>query len=200
MTLLRLAFLALVAAALGGCLSPLKRETPHYHVLEAPGAPAKAKVAREGTLLVAPTTAASFYDAAQIAYSRAPGSRAYYQLNRWTEQPSRRIHDLLLRRLEASGVFESVASATSGVRGDLTLNTHLEELYHDAATPPGVVHVALTATLLDPARRAIVARRTFTRTAQAASYDATGAVQAFNGAVAGVLDEVVAWLEASAPR
>ena len=45
-----------------------------------------------GTLLVAPTTAASFYDAAQIAYSRAHGSRAYYQLNRWTEQPSRRIH------------------------------------------------------------------------------------------------------------
>jgi ABC-type uncharacterized transport system auxiliary subunit len=58
----------------------------------------------------------------------------------------------------------------------------------------------LTATLLDPARRAIVARRTFTRSAEAASYDAAGAVQAFNRAVAGVLDEVVGWLDASAPR
>lgn len=196
----RLALAVVAAAVLGGCFSPSMRETPQYYVLEAPGEPARAAATREATLLVAPTGAAGFYDVPQIAYSRAPGSRAYYQLNRWTEAPSRRIQALLLERLHASGAFRHVTRSTSGVRGELLLDTRLEELYHDAAKAPGAVQVRLTATLTDPATRTLVGRRSFTRSAPAQSYDAQGAVQAFNAALAGLLDEVVRWVDATAPR
>jgi cholesterol transport system auxiliary component len=88
----------------------------------------------------------------------------------------------------------------SPVRGELLLSTHLADLYHDAASQPGVVRITLTAELTDPLKRVIVARKTFNASAPAASFDAPGAVQGFNQALATLLDEVSAWVDAEAPR
>jgi ABC-type uncharacterized transport system auxiliary subunit len=130
-------------------------------------------------------------------YSRAPGTRAYYQFNNWTERPSQKIGALLLSRLERSGSFHTVAVATSGVRGALLLSTHIEEIYHDATERPGSARVILTTELNDPARGTLVARRTFSRWVPAASYDAAGAVQEFNEAVGAIPDDVVGWVNAT---
>lgn len=193
----------IVAAAcvLAGCVSSGPREAQRYYVLEDAGASsAKAEAARSATLLLAPPAVSSFYDTQGIAYSRAPGTRAYYQYHSWTEPPGHRIGELLAARLERSGAFRTVASVTSTVRGDLVLSIYLAELYHDVASAPGSARVSLTAELTDPARRALVARRSFSASAPAATYDAPGAVQAFNRALAALLDEVTAWVDASVPR
>jgi ABC-type uncharacterized transport system auxiliary subunit len=42
----------------------------------------------------------------------------------------------------------------------------------------------------------VLARRSFSRSAPAASYDAPGAVQGFRQALGALLDEVVAWVDA----
>jgi cholesterol transport system auxiliary component len=190
-----------IAALLAGCLSSGERTFQRYYVLEASGVPAgRAKSARASTLLVTPTTAASFYETQDIVYSRAAGMRSYYQFHSWTERPSRTIGELLVANLERSGSFQAISRATSGVQGGLVLDTHLSEFYHDAATNPGEVRVALTAELIDPARRVLIARRTFVRSAPALSYDAPGAVQAFSQVVAAVLDDVSAWVDGAAPR
>jgi cholesterol transport system auxiliary component len=188
-------------ALIAGCLSAGERTHQRYYVLEDAGpVMARANATRAGTLLVAPTTVAAFYDTQDMAYSRATGTRAYYQYHAWTERPGRTIGGLLTARLERGGAFQAVARTTGGVRGGLLLNTHLVEFYHDAATAPGSARIMLTAELVDPARRVLVARRTFTREAPAATYDAAGAVQAFNQALGAMLDEVSAWVDASAPR
>lgn len=193
--------LVALACALTGCVSSGPREVQRYYVLEdSKASTAKAEPARASTLLLAPTTASSFYDTQGIAYSRAPGMRAYYQYHSWTEQPGRRIGELLAARLERSGAFRAVASVTSAVRGELVLSTRLAELYHDAASAPGSARVSLTAELTDPARRVLVARHSFSASAPAASYDAPGAVQAFNQALAALLDEVAAWIDDAVPR
>jgi cholesterol transport system auxiliary component len=193
--------IASATAALAGCLSFGQQETQRYYVLEP--APAKAKAVsppRPSTLLITPTTASGFYETPEIVYSRAPGERAYYQLSTWTERPGRRITELLAMRLERDGLFKTVATAASGVQGDVVLNTHLAEFFHDSATPPGTVKVTIAAALIDPARRTVLARRTFDQSAAAATYDATGAVQAFNQAIAAILDDISEWIDASAPR
>jgi cholesterol transport system auxiliary component len=194
--------LALAALALGlaGCLSAGTREAPRFYVLEVPQSRAyETKETRRTTLVVQPTSASSFYDSTDIVYSRAPGTRAYYQYASWTEPPNRRIGALLLERLAASGAFERVAPA-GDASGALLLRTHLEELYHDAASPPGNARVVLRAELIDPARRTVVAQRTFTRVVPAATYDAPGAVQAMRTAVGAILDDVAAWVDATAAR
>jgi cholesterol transport system auxiliary component len=194
---LRAATIALVA----GCTSLGSEEPQRYYVLEAPSAKGSAAGSPRGSaLLVSPTTAPSFYETQEIVYSRAPGERGYYQFHAWTERPGRRMTELLVRRLERAGLFKTVATAMGGVQGNLVLNTHLAEFYHDAATTPGGVRVTITAELMDPARRVLLARRTFERSAAAATYDAPGAVRAFGIAVAAILDDIAAWVEASAPR
>ncbi len=134
---------------------------------------------------MAPTTAASFYDTQDIAFSRAPGTRAYYQFNRWTERPQHGIHAQLAARFGGAGA-----------KGAIRLDTHLEEIYHDAAQEPGTARITVAAELVDPATRAVLARRTFTRSAPAASYDAPGAVRGFNQALAALIGDIEGWVEA----
>ena len=194
----------LLAAALGlvlaGCAG-LKAPTAHrYFVLEA--APSRMAAARglrrDATLLVAPTTAASFYDSRQIVYSRRPHERAYYQLSSWTEPPSRSLASLLAARVAHGRAFRGVAETTSGVRGQLLLRTHLAEIYHDAAAPPGSASVTLIAELSDPEGRTLIARRSFSASAPVLSYDAAGAVQAFGRVLGPLLDEIAAWVAEAA--
>lgn len=199
----------LSAVVLAGCFPSGTREAQSFYVLE-PKAPAPAAIerksagkenpARAGTLVVEPMTVARFYDTQSIVYSRAPGTRGYYQFASFTEPPALTLGASLEQRLEASGAFEHVVFDRRAGRDALRLRTHLQELYHDAATSPGVVRVTLVAELVDPASRALLGRRAFTQTAAAASYDAQGAVRAFNAAIGALLDEVTAWVDSTAPR
>lgn len=200
-TALKIITACLLAGLLAGCLSSGSQEFQRYYVLEDLDAqPASSKKTRASTLLVAPTTASGFYETQDIVFSRAQGARAYYQYHSWTERPARRISDLLAARLARSRSFETVAFAASGISGGLILNTHLIEIYHDAATMPGNARVALTAELTDPVQRRLVARRTFSQTTPAQTYDAPGAVRALNAAVTAMFDDVAAWVDAAAPR
>ena len=178
--------IVLLATCLAACSAPGPREADRYFVLEAAGVAGAA--ARSGaSVYVAPTSASGFYDTQDIAYSRAPGERAYYQFNRWTERPQRSIHGQLASRLQG-------AAAPGGLR----LNTHLEEIYHDATQQPGMARITITAELVDPATRRVLARRTFTRSSPAASYDAPGAVRGFNQSLAALLGDIANWVEVEA--
>ena len=181
----------LLAACLAACSAPGPREPDRFFILDA-GVASEGKPRVGAPLYVAPTSASSFYDTQDIAYSRSPGTRAYYQFNRWTERPARSIHRQLASRI-----------GTGAPKDALRLDTHLEEIYHDASAEPGVARIALTAELVDPVRGSVIARRTFTRAAPATSYDAPGAVQGFNQALAALLGDVRSWVDAegrSTPR
>jgi cholesterol transport system auxiliary component len=190
-----------VIAALSGCASLGPQEAPRYYVLTAASAkPSAAPAARASTLLVVPTVASTFYETQEIVYSRAPGERAYYVFHMWTERPSRRITELLVMRLEGERLFNTVATAVGGVRGNLFLNTYLMEFYHDAASSPSRVRITMTAELMDPVARVLLARRVFDQSAPALTTDAPGAVQAFGDAIAAILDDICAWVDELAPR
>ena len=197
---MRFAFVVVLALFVAGCFSGGTHEAQRYYVLEVPaGKTVAERAARPATLYVAPTSTAAFYDTQDIVFSRAPGTRAYYQFNGWTEPPGSSIHAALLARLERSGAFREVAVPRGGASG-LVLRTHLEEIYHDAGAAPGSVRVALSAELADATRNGFVARRSFSRSAPAPSYDAQGAAKALGEALGALLDELVAWVDETAPR
>jgi ABC-type uncharacterized transport system auxiliary subunit len=183
-----------LAALLAGC-SGLGTPAAHrYFVLEtAPSRLAPGARKRDAILLVAPTTASSFYDTQEIVYSRRSGERAYYQLSSWTEPPNRGLAAPLAARIAAGGAFRDASSSMSSVRGGLVLRTHLVELYHDAVSSPGTVRATLNAELSDPAGRSLIGQRSFSVSVPVASYDAAGAVQGFGQALGQLLDEVAAW-------
>jgi cholesterol transport system auxiliary component len=146
------------------------KQAHRYYVLEPKSEKAASLPVRLGAV-----TASSFYDSEAIAYSRAPGTRGYYQLNSWTEPPARRIGELLARHAADKGPL---------------LNLHLLEMYHDAASSPGSVRVSLAADLAGK-------RQVFTGTAAAASFDAQGAVRGFNEALGRILDEMATWVRSN---
>jgi ABC-type uncharacterized transport system auxiliary subunit len=178
----------LLALGVAACSLPGPGEPVRYFILDA-GLAAGATPRVGVAVAVAPMTAASFYDTQDIVYSRAPATRAYYQFNHWTERPQRSIQAQLAARLEGGAA-----------KGALRLETHLEEIYHDAAEPPGTARITVAAELADPASRAVLARRTFTRSAPAASYDAPGAVRGFDQALAALIGDIEAWVAVEARR
>ena len=187
---------ALVAACLlAGCASSGSQVAHRYYVLEARGHEGPASAQRiDATLLVAPTSASSFYANTEIAYSRGEGVRSYYQFSSWTESPDLAINTQLISRLEQGSHFRAVVPAASGIQGDLLLATTLDEMYHDATTPPGLSRLRLSAQLSNPTMRALIARRTFDVSLPALSFDAAGAVQGFRDALGQVLGQLTAWV------
>ena len=182
------------AGLLAGCSGLSAPPAHRYFVLEtAPTRLAPGALQRDAMLLVAPTTAASFYDTQEIIYSRRAGERAYYQLSSWTEPPNRSLGTQLVARLALGGAFRGAVETASGVRGSLLLRTHLVELYHDAVASPGAARVTLTAELTDPAGRNLLAQRSFSASVPVVTYDAAGAVQGFGQVLGQLLDEVAAW-------
>ena len=187
---------------LGGCMSLPEVPPRDFYVLEDLAKPVAAKPGGESgrVLLVHPAAASPFYETQSLAFSRAPGQRAYYQFAGWTERPARRLTELLTRRLEALGGFRSIASSTAGVRGDVLLNLRLEEFYHDAGANPGSARIEVSAELIDIAGRTVLARRRFAQSAPVAEESARAAVAALSRATSGLLDELSAWIESTAAR
>lgn len=187
---------------LAGCVGIPEVPPREYYVLEdlAGAGAAKPGAAAGPVLLVDPALASPFYDTQSLVFSRTHGQRAYYQFAAWTERPARALSELLAWRLEAGGSFRAVAATTAGVRGDVVLHNRLEEFYHDVVGNPGSVRIEVTAVLVDPAERTLIARRRFVQSAPASGESAAAAVAAFNHATTVLLDEMSTWIERAAAK
>jgi len=140
----------------------------------------------------------TLYDSDHMVFSADGISRSYFQFAQWSERPARSLLRLSESRLAAAGKFSSVASSSSGLRGDLLLTLRLDELYLDDTRRPGRVQLSFTATLLDWRQRRLIARRSFSGTQDAVTQDAAGLAGAASVVLGALLGELVDWAGASA--
>jgi cholesterol transport system auxiliary component len=194
-----------VLLAMAGCSLPGARtQAISYHVLQAPASAQESASAlstqvispdtRRPLLLLRDSEASVFAQNPRLVYSRAAGTRAYYQYAFWTEAPPKQLQTLLRQRLLASGLYAGVVPLASGVRGDLQLNFRLLDFFHDAATTPGVARIRLEAELIERDDARLIAQRSFEAQAPLASQDAASAAVALGQASAQALDQLVVWL------
>jgi cholesterol transport system auxiliary component len=144
-------------------------------------------------LLVAPVTASSTGETFAIAYSRAEHQRAYYQFASWSDRPTSRFAYLLVDRIEARGMFSSVAVLGNSVGGDLLLNVSVLDLVHDVQAAAGRIEVQ--AELIERRGRRLVERRRFSASAPVAQENSQAATVALSRAATTVIDQIVPWLE-----
>lgn len=186
-------------AALAGCIGLPEAPAHVYYELEdagpvaAPAAASRTPARDAHTLRVSGAAASAFLDGTGLAYSRAPGARAYYQLASWSERPAVRIARLLERRLASTGAFGHVASAGAPVRADWLLELRLEQFFHDDVSPPGMARIELAAELIDWRARRAIGQRRFAHSEPLADESAAQAAAAFNRALARLLDELQGW-------
>jgi len=193
----QLVFSLLFLSACG--ISGPRQATTWYALEDLGKAAAAAKPSWPGTLLVRETDAPTFYQSNAMAYSRAAGTRGYYQYARQTELPAPRLAQLIRRRLEQSALFPAVAPFGAGVEGDYQLNTTLFDFYHDAARAPGEVKLMLEVELIRRGDAHLLARTRIETRAPAPSHDANGAALGANAALTQALDRLTEWL-AQLPR
>jgi cholesterol transport system auxiliary component len=160
---------------------------------QAPAGPAIDKV-----LLIAAGAMPGLYDSDRMVFSADGRSRSYFQFGYWSERPAQSLLLLAEARLVNAQRFRTVASSTSGVRGDLLLSLRLEELYLDASIDPGQVRLVVSAELLDWRQRKLLARRSLRQSVEVSPRDAPDLALAGSLAVGRMLDELVAWVVASA--
>lgn len=191
--------LAALPGALAGCTLGSSPRRDFYLLCDAnaqtsaPAGPAIDKV-----LLIASSAMPGLYDSDRMVFSADGRSRSYFQFGYWSERPAQSLLLLAETRLVNAQRLRAVASSTSGVRGDLLLTLRLEELYLDASLDPGQVRLAVTAELLDWRERRLLARRLFRQSVAVSPRNAPDLALAGSQAVGGVLDELVAWVVASA--
>jgi ABC-type uncharacterized transport system auxiliary subunit len=149
-------------------------------------------------LLIASNTLPGLYDSDRMVFSADGRSRSYFQFGYWSERPAQSLLLLAEARLVNAQRFRAVASSTSGVRGDLLLSLRLDELYLDTSVDPGLVQLAVSAELLDWRERKLLARRSFRQTVEVSPRNAPDLALAGGRATGRVLDELAAWVLASA--
>lgn len=198
--LLLVAFL--LPAVVSGCVSlTVGKDTPaqmQFRITDQGAAPAPAARPIGRELVIAPQPGASIDDSYALAYSRTPQQRAGYQFASWSDRPSTRLSQLLVDRLAARNAFVSVALVGRGVAGNLQLNVAVNDFFHDASSDPGTARVEVNAELIDRLTRRLLGRKTFTATAPVARADSAAAAAALSNASSTVLDQMVAWVEATA--
>jgi cholesterol transport system auxiliary component len=193
-----------IALVLAGCVTvELGGEgvaQTQYVLVDAGPMPSRRAAPIAESLLIQTETGDPLADTLSIAYARRAGERAMYQLATWTDRPSRRIPQLLQRRLDASGSFGAVAALGQPLNADWMIAVAIDDIYHDVATDPGRARLTVRASLFDRRKRALAAQRSFSADVTVAEAKSAAAAAAMNQAVARVLDAIVPWLEQEVDR
>ena len=188
-----------LAAALGsvlttGCSGLLSRATapPRTYTLDATlgvGATTPA-VEAAPTLIITPTRAGPGFDSQHIVYERTAHQLEHFARSDWVDTPARMLAPLVVSAALSSGVFRAIGAATSGIAGDLRLDTEVLRLQQEFGDGPSRVRFGLRATLTDNATRQVISWREFEETVRSESEDPYGGVVAANQAVQLVMQQL----------
>jgi cholesterol transport system auxiliary component len=185
-----------MALALTGCASLLGLgPAPHlYRVTLKSTYPANLPHP-SGQLLVDVPFAPAGLDTERIALGRSAVSIDYFADSEWIDRVPLVVQTALLDSFESSKAITAIDRESIGLRADLILKTdirHFEALYDSRDGAPEV-WVAISARLVDPSGRDVVAQASFDRRKQAHGNDMARIVLAFDDALGGVMEDIVTW-------
>jgi cholesterol transport system auxiliary component len=186
----------LLAACSAG---PVSRETPASYDFGASRDDTAVKQSIKSGVLLHPVVAPAWLDTTAIVYRLNYQDAARpqtYANSRWVAVPAALLTQRLRSKLGAASEG-GVVSIADGVRADYALRLELDEfsqIFDAADRSRGLVVVR--ASLVNTAKRALIAQRSFTVERAAASADAEGGVRALAAAGGELVDAVVAWTAA----
>lgn len=119
---IRFTLVTLAMATLSGCLGgrPIR-----YYTVELPQTPEPSAGAFPVSLLVGHVGAPEILEDQPIAYRSGRNEIGVYQYHQWIEPPAQMVKMMLIRRLRASGRYQSVAQLGSSVQGEYVLHGRL---------------------------------------------------------------------------
>ena len=135
MTSLILVLLAAMAVGACGSGRPIR-----YYTVDLPPAPTPSSSVHPVSLLIGHIGAPGILMDQPIAYRSGPNEIGTYQYHLWDEPPVQMLKTSLLRRLRASGKYQSVAEIGSSAQGDFVLQGRLYDFEEvDTSSMAGLV-------------------------------------------------------------
>lgn len=121
---------------------------------------------------------------------------------RWSEPTPIMVQTLMLRSIEATGAVRYVGRTPLGVSGDYAIVTEIIDFQAEVAddSETANVRVQLIVRLVRERDARIVASRTFTSTAGAASTETRPLIEAFNDATDEIMIEFASWIQSALGR
>ncbi len=189
---------ALWVSTLPGCLSP-RSDSPEIRTYQLGLDEQRSEVRREPldgpVLLVSPPQAEPGFETQRMVYVKRPFQIEYFAVNEWADTPVRMLAPLMVHALNHSGTWEAVIPLPSSIPGDYRLDTYGFLLQHEFIQQPSRVRIMARLQLVDLKESTIVGTRSFETVEKAPSENAYGGVLAANRAIAGLLDQIMAWLQ-----
>ncbi|MBV9081655.1 MAG: membrane integrity-associated transporter subunit PqiC [Acidobacteriaceae bacterium] len=149
-----------ILLALTGCAGKIKY--PSYYVLNLPAAPARLGVQSKptlGSVCVRDFSAPSFLRAGPIVYRKSAEQIDFYQYHRWAVEPRRSATNALLRKIQAGGLFASVAQY-DGRTSDYLITGTLDRLEEIDNGRDVRIAVGISAQLMDMKTTEVIWRDT----------------------------------------
>jgi len=147
------------------------------------------------TILVTPFRTSHLYREDRIVFGSGSEQMGLYQYERWTEPPSEMLHEILVRRLRASGRYKEIYSLRSSSRGEFVLRGHLYDM-KEMVTGAGLVgRVTFEAELTDAKTRNTLWTHSYTHDEPVGSKDVAALVGALNRNVQAGVTDLTASLE-----
>ena len=175
---MRRASLAVLGAALVGCLVARPAPEMHYYTLAVPGAPAAGLPA---PITVGAFTAEAPYATARLAYRTSPYALDYYVYHRWAADP---------RRLVAAAARDYLERAPTSAAGPpIALTGHIRHLEELDTTEGRRATLALDVRVVQEGR--VLLARAYTETEPADARRPEAVAAALSRALGRVLDRVV---------
>lgn len=191
---------SLFALLLGACSLGGQKDAPATYDLGAPRLDSGAKKTIRPAVLVYNIAAPSWLDSQAIVYRlnyQDAARQLSYTNSRWAAPPPALLAQRLRGRLAAVS-DGGIVNVTDSARADYTLRIELEDFSQvfDAANASRAVIVA-RASLVNVAKRALHAQRSFTVERAATAPNADGGVRALAAAGDELIEAVVAWIATS---
>jgi cholesterol transport system auxiliary component len=189
---------ALWVSALSGCLSP-RSDSPEVHTYQLGLDEQRSEVRPElldgPVLLVSPPQTEPGFETQRMVYVKRPYELEYFSVNQWADIPVRMFAPLMVQAFNRSGMWHAVIPLPSSIPGDYRLDTYGFQLQQEFLQQPSRVRVTARLQLVDLKKSTILGTRVFETVENAPSENAYGGVLAANRAVAGLLDQIVSWLQ-----
>ena len=184
--------ISVAALVLGGCRSgrPIR-----YYTLELPPSPEKLSTRRYPvTLLIGRIGAPEILQDEPIVYRSGPNEIGTYDYHHWAEPPVRMLRVMLIRRLRASGKYQSVTQLGSSAEGDFVLRGRLDD-FEEVDTGAIAALVTMEFELFDRKSHKTVWTHSYSRSEPVQGKEISDVVAALNHNLTEGLAEVASSLD-----
>ena len=184
--------IGLMLATLGACGGgrPIR-----YYTVETPAAAAPSTSVYPITILIGHIGSPEILQTDAIAYRSGPNEIGTYDYHHWAEPPVRMVKVALVRRLRASGKYQSVGELGSSVQGDYVLQGRLYD-FEEVDTGSIAALVSLEFDLFDRRTHKTVWTHFYSRSRPAQGREIADVVAALDRNLGEGLAEVASGMDA----